>query len=154
MTPLPHTRSCFVCGEFNPNGLKMRFESDGKIVQARFVAQPEHVGFKETVHGGIISTLLDEVMVWACAVQTRQFAYCAELTVRFLHPLRPQQEVIATGELAINRRQKLFEARAELKDPAGLVLATATGRYLPIKGADLADMATDFIGDAGWLLNS
>src|SRR5436305_752733 len=31
---LPHTRSCFVCGESNPVGLKLRFETDGRIVQA------------------------------------------------------------------------------------------------------------------------
>ncbi|PWU15057.1 MAG: PaaI family thioesterase [Verrucomicrobia bacterium] len=152
MKTLPHTRSCFVCGEFNPAGLKLRFQTDGRVVQARFVPRPEHIGFKETVHGGLIATLLDEVMVWACAVHTRQFAYCAEFTVRFLHPLRPRQEVTAVGELVVNRRGKLFEARAELKDGAGLVLATATGRYLPIKGAEISEMATDFIGDAGWLL--
>ena len=27
MKLLPHTRSCFVCGESNPAGLKLRFET-------------------------------------------------------------------------------------------------------------------------------
>ena len=151
MRTLPHTHSCFVCGESNPVGLKLRFETDGRIVQTRFRPGPEHVGFRQTIHGGLIATLLDEIMVWACAVQTRRFAFCAELNVRFLNPVRPNEELAAVGELASNRRDKLFEARAELKNQAGLVLATATGKYLPIKNADAKEMATDFVGDPGWV---
>jgi acyl-coenzyme A thioesterase PaaI-like protein len=151
MKLLPHTRSCFVCGESNPAGLKLHFETDGRIVQTRFMPRAEHVGFRQTVHGGLIATLLDEIMVWACAVQTRRFAYCAELKVRFINPVRPNQEALASGELVSNRRGKLFEARAELRNQAGLVLATATGKYLPVKHAEATEMATDFIGDPSWV---
>jgi uncharacterized protein (TIGR00369 family) len=147
MKELPHTHSCFVCGESNSIGLNLRFEADGNIVRTRFTPRPEHIGFKQVVHGGIAATLLDEIMVWACAVQTKQFAYCAELTVRFLSPLRPGEEVLATGELTANRRNKIFEAKGEIKDRDGKLLAIATGKYLPIRGAELAEMATDFVGD-------
>ena len=154
MKLLPHTRSCFVCGEANPAGLKLRFETDGRLVQTRFVPRPEHVGFRQTVHGGLVATLLDEIMVWACAVQAKRFAFCAELNVRFLNPVRPDDPVVARGELVSNRRNKLFEARAELRDQAGLALATATGKYLPIKVADATEMATDFVGDPGWVFGA
>ena len=151
MKLLPHTRSCFVCGESNPAGLKLRFETDGRLVQTRFVPRAEHVGFRRTAHGGLTATLLDEIMVWACAVQTKRFAFCAELNVRFLNPVRPGEALVASGELVSNRRGKLFEAKAELRDKAGLVLATASGKYLPIKQAELADMVTDFVEDPGWV---
>jgi uncharacterized protein (TIGR00369 family) len=151
MQSLPHTRSCFVCGEANPAGLKLRFETDGRLVQTRFRPRPEHVGFKQTIHGGLISTLLDEIMVWACVVQTRQFAFCAELNVRFLAPLRPDDEVVATGELVANRKNRIFEAKAFLQNSSGQTLAGATGKYLPIKAGDLSEMVTDFVGDPGWL---
>src|SRR5215472_10692690 len=136
MNVLPHTHSCFVCGESNSIGMNLRFETDGRIVQTHFTPRAEHIGFKQTVHGGIIATLLDEIMVWACAVQTRRFAYCVELNVRFSNPGRPGEEVLATGELVSNRRDKLFEAKGELRDGAGLLLASATGKYLPIKEAE------------------
>src|SRR5258708_31649888 len=147
MKQLPHTRSCFVCGESNPIGLKLRFETDGRSVQAHFVRRAEHIGFRQTVHGGLIATLLDEIMVWACAVQARRFAFCAELNVRFLSPVRPNESALATAELVANRRNRIFEAKAELRSERGALLATATGKYLPIKAADAADMATDFVGD-------
>ena len=151
MKTLPHTRSCFVCGESNPVGLRLRFETDGSTVQTRFTPDAAHVGFRHTIHGGLIATLLDEIMVWACAVRTKRFAFCAELNVRFVHPLRPGQEVLAVGELVANRRNKLFEARAELRGQQGSVHATATAKYLPIKGGDVREMVTDFVGDPSWV---
>jgi len=131
--------------------LKLRFETDGRIVQTRFVPRTEHIGFKQTVHGGLIATLLDEIMVWACAVQTRRFAFCAELKVRFVHPLRPNEEVGAAAQLITNRRNKMFEAKAELRNQTGLVLASAAGKYLPVKEADATEMATDFVDDERWV---
>lgn len=147
MRKLPHTKSCFVCGESNPIGLHLIMETDGRIVRAHFQPRPEHVGFKHTVHGGLITTLLDELMVWACAVQTQQFAYCAELNVRFLRPVTPGQNTTVTSELVSNRRNKLFEARAELRDEANLVLAEGSGKYMPMKGEGVAQLREELIGD-------
>lgn len=104
------------------------------------------------MHGGLIATVLDEVMVWGCAVATRNFAFCAELNVRFLSPVRPGEELVAVGELAANRKGRIFETKGSLRDTSGKTLAEATGKYLPIKTEDAAVMATDFVGDAKWLL--
>jgi uncharacterized protein (TIGR00369 family) len=151
MNELPHTRSCFVCGESNLHGLKLRSETDGMTVRARFAFGSEHVGFRETVHGGLSATLLDEIMTWVCAVRAKRFAYCAELNVRYLHPVRPNQELVAVAELIANRRGRLFEAKSEVRDAAGTVLVTAVGKYLPLKDRDAAEMATDFVGDLSWV---
>ena len=153
MKMLPHTRSCFVCGESNPLGLNLRFETDGKSVRTKFTPRAEHIGFKNTVHGGLTATLLDEIMVWACAVQTQRFAFCAELTVRYVGPLHPGEATEAVAEMTANRRDRIFEARAEVKNKAGLVLARATGKYIPVNTGDAADMATDFVDDPSGVLN-
>jgi uncharacterized protein (TIGR00369 family) len=152
MHKLPHTHSCFVCGESNPVGLRLRFETDGRVVHGRYTPRPEHVGFKQVIHGGLISTLLDEIMVWACAVQTRRFAFCAELNVRFAQPARPDEPLLAAAEMIANRRDRIYEAKAELRNEAGVLLATATGKYLPVKNADLAEMAGDFVEEPGTFL--
>jgi hypothetical protein len=36
-----------------------------------------------------------------------------------------------------------------LRDQAGLLLASATGKYLPMKAADVSEMLGDFVGGAG-----
>ena len=151
MRELPHTHSCYVCGEFNPRGLNLRFESDGKTVRASFAPAPEHAGFKTVTHGGILATVLDEIMVWACAVATGRFAFCAEMTVRFHAPANPGEALIAAAELTQNRRDKLFEARATLTNPAGQLVAEATGKYRPIRADEVRGMLTDIIGDVSWL---
>jgi len=147
MTPLPHTRSCFVCGEANTHGLRLRFQTDGKIVHSRFTPRGEHIGFKGVTHGGILATVLDEIMVWAVAVATRRFAYCAEMTVRFQRPARTDEELTATAELVVDRRGKIYEAKGELRSVSGDVVATATGKYLPIPEGEVAGMLTELIGD-------
>lgn len=147
MRELPHTHSCFVCGESNPLGMKLRFETDGRIVQTRFHPRPEHIGFKNVVHGGLIATVLDEIMVWACAVQTGQFAFCAELNLRYLNPLPPGEDVVVTGELMANRGDRIFEAQAAVKNLRGQALARAKWKYLPVKTAELTEMLTDVVGD-------
>jgi uncharacterized protein (TIGR00369 family) len=151
MKRLPHTRSCFVCGEANPRGFNLRSETDGRIVQARLVFDATHVGFKETVHGGLTATVLDEVMTWACVVQSRRFAYCAELNVRYLKPVRPGLQLVATAEMTSNRRGRVFETKGEILDSLGTTLAAATGKYIPLKELDAAEMKVDFIGDLAWL---
>jgi uncharacterized protein (TIGR00369 family) len=147
MELLPRTHSCFVCGESNKLGLRLLFFKDGNVVRTEYAAIPEHIGFKNTVHGGIIATLLDEAMVWACAVQTKLFAFCAELNVRFQQPLHPGDRTRIVAELVSNRRNRIFEARAELRNSAGTVLATATGKYLPMKSGEAGDMWSELVGD-------
>lgn len=147
MRQLPHTRSCFVCGESNAHGLNLRFESVGDEVHSRFTPRAEHIGFKGVTHGGILATVLDEIMVWAVAVRTSRFAYCAEMTVRFLQPSKPDVELLVVAELVANRRNKLFEAKAELRDDAGAIYATATGKYLPVPANDVSPMLAELVGD-------
>jgi uncharacterized protein (TIGR00369 family) len=151
MRELPHTHHCFVCGESNAVGLKLRFTTDGRVVHTRFRLRSAHNGFRGIIHGGILTTVLDEIMVWACAVPTRRFAFCAELNARFLNPVRPDDEIIATGEMLANRKNRIFEAKGVLANASGQVFAEATGKFLPIPKSDLTSMMTDLVGDTGWL---
>jgi acyl-coenzyme A thioesterase PaaI-like protein len=147
MEKLPHTRSCFVCGDSNPMGLKLGFETDGTRVHSRFTPRPEHVGFKGVIHGGLLSTWLDEMMVWACAVQTHRFAYCTELTVRFVKTARPHEPLRGTAELTLNRKNKLFEVKSELRNEREEIVAEGTGKYFAVRASDLRGMVDDFVGD-------
>jgi acyl-coenzyme A thioesterase PaaI-like protein len=142
-----------VCGKANPVGLNLAFVTDGRQVTASFIPRVEHIGFADTIHGGLVSTVLDEAMVRACGVSAGQFAYCAELIVRFRHPVRPENRLQVVGELVEDRRGRLLLARGEIRDPAGRVLASATGKYIPVPPDELGDMLADFEGDIRSLLS-
>jgi acyl-coenzyme A thioesterase PaaI-like protein len=149
MQLLPHTRQCFVCGIENPAGLRLDLATDQRMVETRFQFRRELCGFKETVHGGLIATVLDEVMVWAVGVGAGQLSYCGELTVRYQQPTPPRTEVVARGELVENKRGRLFFAKAALYDAAGNLLAESTGKYLPVPGALRPALLADFVEDPG-----
>jgi uncharacterized protein (TIGR00369 family) len=152
MEALPRTRSCFVCGTTNPLGLDLGMSTDCRTVETRFQFRPEHAGLARTVHGGLLSTVLDELMAWACGVVTRRLAYCAELTVRFHRPVTPGVNVVGEGELVENRRGRVYLAKASLRDEAGGLLAEATGKFIPVPGELQEKVVADFEVDPGaWL---
>ena len=66
---------CFVCGEENPSGLHLKFSANKGKIQTEFIPRKIHQGYKNIVHGGIISTLLDEAMVKAALMQEHACGY-------------------------------------------------------------------------------
>jgi acyl-coenzyme A thioesterase PaaI-like protein len=136
-------------------GFNLQMQTDGKIAEGQFQFRPEHVGFRNTIHGGLIATVLDEVMVWACGVVVRQLTYCAEMTVRYRRPVLPGVPVIARAELAENRKGRILIAKATLQDLGGpVVYAEASGKYMPMGSQDTAFMVGDFVDDARSLFTS
>ena len=55
---------CFACGKENPDGLQLEFKysEDGSKVETTYIPPEKFQGWKGIVHGGIITTLLDEIM--------------------------------------------------------------------------------------------
>jgi acyl-coenzyme A thioesterase PaaI-like protein len=98
--------------------------------------------------------VLDETMVWACALEAKRFVYCAELTVRYLHPIRPGASLIASSRVIEPRRNKLFTASAELASSEQSILAAATGKYMPIRGEVSREQIADFVGDLSFLVKT
>jgi len=75
------------------------------------------------------------------------------MKVRFVNSVPPNQPTLATAEMVADRRGRLFQARAELRDERGTLLASATGKYLPVGAEEAAAMAGDMLGDPGPVTN-
>lgn len=131
MDKQPNSRMCFVCGMENPIGLKLFFYTDdeGRCI-TRFRPHPEHQGYPGNLHGGIISTLLDETM-GRVLVPQNVFALTGRLEFKFRKPVPLDQELIVVGELTRNR-SRVYEARGEIRLPDGTVLVEGTGVYMRI----------------------
>lgn len=73
---------CFACGPDNPIGLKIDFHVDGDVCTAEFTPNENHVGYRNTVHGGILYTALDDVTANVLYQQGRR-AHTARCQVRY-----------------------------------------------------------------------
>lgn len=73
---------CFACGERNPQGLKVKFFQEGEKICTIFQPGENHQGYPGIMHGGLTSTLLDEVMS-RCVQETGAAGLTAKLEVRF-----------------------------------------------------------------------
>lgn len=141
---LPWTKSCFVCGENNPHGLRLRSRIEGDRVVLQHTTREADLGYRHIVHGGICMTLLDEVMTWAAILTLRRACVAAELTVRLKEPVTAGQRIRVEGWISA-ARTRLVAAEGAVLDPAGRVLAVASGKYvaMPAEGASLC--TKDFV---------
>ena len=122
---------CFVCGRKNPIGLKLEFLlKEGRTLETKFTPQKVHQGFADVVHGGILATVLDEVMV-NLPCMLGQTAVTARMEVTLKRPARVGQELIFTARLTRETRRTLDAcARAETDD--GTVVAEARGTLMKV----------------------
>jgi len=126
-------KNCFVCGEENRGGLQLRFEIDRewRRIRTEFVPTRMYQGFSGVVHGGIISTVLDEAMT-KLAFSLGLDAVTGKLTVRFKNPLMVGERIVATGEI-LKESGRSVEARAEAVKDDGTVVAVAEGLLIRLK---------------------
>jgi uncharacterized protein (TIGR00369 family) len=129
---LPHTVGCFVCGRDNPLGLQISstVDTDTGNVHTTFTPKPQHIGFESIIHGGILATLLDEVMVWAAIWASRKACVAGELSLRFIQRAFPGDELRAIATVVRNR-SRLIETTGEIRS-GETIICTATAKYVPL----------------------
>ena len=119
MTPLPleDDAMCFCCGPRNPIGLKLQFETtpEGRM-RTLWTPRREHQGFKDIVHGGLVATVLDEVMVRLLYIRGIR-AVTAGMETRLIRPLRRGTRYRFEGWIVQDRgRAVITEAEAAEAD--------------------------------------
>jgi len=126
----PMYLNCFVCGIQNSRGMNTRFYTDGDGVRAIFTADETLSGYRNLIHGGIISTLLDGAIIWATYAAMGRLGVTAELTVRFLNPCPIDKECIIIGKM-LKEMSRLWIAEGILIDKEGTLYAKAVGKVVP-----------------------
>jgi uncharacterized protein (TIGR00369 family) len=119
---------CFACGKANEHGLRLQIAPTEDGCRTVFTPLRRHEGFAGHTHGGILSTVLDEVIAWACRLQGYD-AVTAELTVRFRKPVPINQPVEVLGKV-LSERGRLITGEAVLRSEQGEVLALARAKMV------------------------
>ena len=90
--------NCFGCGQENPIGLRLRYRHEGDALVTEFTPGDEHEGWRGIVHGGIIATLLYEVME-NFAYRNGTVAMMRDMQTRFRSPAKIGEPIVAIARL-------------------------------------------------------
>jgi acyl-coenzyme A thioesterase PaaI-like protein len=128
MTKQPNSRHCFGCGVDNACGLAMTFyESEPGHVMAEYTVPDQYQGYPGIVHGGIVFTMLDEVLGRVTMVGDHtMFTMTAKVEIRFRKPVPTGEPLQIQGRLE-RKRGRLYFASAELRLPDGSIAAETKG---------------------------
>lgn len=133
--PPPLADYCFVCGKNNPQGFKIEVRySEAELAAETELAIPrEYQGWAEVIHGGILSTLLDELMahaVWHFAGPGLTLG----LEVRFHAPLKPGESIRVRGVMhTLNGSRRQAEGEI-IRLADGQRIASGKSRFLLLPG--------------------
>lgn len=129
--PIKHIDYCFVCGKKNPLGLHAIIKRDKDKIIGEFIPKREHEGPKGILHGGIVSALLDEVMVHLAhtVISSGQDTPTVSLTIRFFKPVPTGKRIILEATTT-GKRSKLIQAQASIKFADGTLVAKAEGKFI------------------------
>ena len=124
---------CFVCGMKNPFGFQVKPEIINEGASVRIECTPaEHLqGWANILHGGILSTLLDEAITYVGIGTFDQHAVTAQLEVRFRNPAPTGVKLLVCAERT-KVSKRLVEAKAEVTLGDGTLIATGTGKVVPV----------------------
>ncbi len=138
---------CFGCGKQNPCGLKLEFNWDGKIVTSSFTPTELHEGWKGIIHGGILSSLLDEAMGYVSCFE-KIGGVTAVIEVRFKRPVRVGEPLTITAWVS-NKARRFVDTEASLSLADGTIVATAKAKqYISSKVILPNDRWEQYTGEA------
>ena len=123
----PH--NCFACGTLNEHGLQLTLHAEDGRCWTELSLGKGFEGWDGIAHGGVVCTLLDEVMAWA-TIEHEAWGVTARMTVSFKRPVPIETAIRGEGWVE-DARKRLIHTGGRIVDVAsGIILATAAGTYM------------------------
>jgi uncharacterized protein (TIGR00369 family) len=125
----PHR--CFACGELNEQGLRLTIHTDPSGAWTETILEPRFQGWEAVAHGGVVCTLLDEVMAWS-VIGRGMWGVTARLNVTFRRPIPVGSPVRAEGWV-VEENRRAHRAEGRVVDPAsGEVFARGESTFVAV----------------------
>lgn len=125
---IEEAKMCFACGPENPLGLRIHFALADGICTGEFQPTANHVGYENTVHGGIIFSALDDVMANVLYLQNIK-AHTARCEIRYRQALAVGDRIFLRGWIE-NQRKRLVLLRGEARLADGTLIADAEASFM------------------------
>ncbi|MFX0125423.1 MAG: PaaI family thioesterase [Candidatus Hodarchaeota archaeon] len=133
--------NCFGCSPTNHHGLQLRFYLSEKGCFTEYAVPDHFCGFDQWVHGGIISSMLDEVAAWSIISHLFKIGITREITAKFLNPVLAMTKIYIEGEI-ISYDGKNAVVKSKITSTNGLILAEAESKWSLPSTSTLAKIAS------------
>ena len=133
---------CYACGKNNEHGLKLKFHHENQEITTNYTATDIHQGFPNHLHGGIISTILDEVMSRVCLIYGK-WGMTANMSIKYLKPISIGTKFKATAK-AVRQNRKLIEVSGKIFLPDNSLAIESSAIFLFIESEKLLKMSEQF----------
>ncbi len=109
--PIFESHNCFACGHMNHSGLQMEFFTDETSVFSKLKLPSRFCGWNNLVHGGIVTTILDETMGWSAIYLLKKVVLTRSITIDYLKPVFVDTELKAEGKVlkVVSEREAIIE---------------------------------------------
>ncbi len=133
------SKHCFVCGTENKGSLKTKFyELENKELMSVSTPTEIHQSYPDRVHGGVISSVLDEVIGRSIMIdEPDAWGVTVELNIKYKKPVPIDKPIKAVARTTRNTRL-LFEGTGEILLEDGSVAATGHAKYYKMSIEKLA----------------
>jgi uncharacterized protein (TIGR00369 family) len=132
--------NCFACGTANPIGLNLQFYRLGNAVCSDITLSKNYEGWQNMAHGGIISTLLDEVMSWAIVYFRRTFFVTRKMDMKYVRPVLIGIPLTVKGRVLDSSKGSKIEASGEIRDHEGRLFVKSTGEFVEVPRESLSSV--------------
>lgn len=120
---------CFGCDPDNTAGLGLEFTREDDRVVSTWAPKPEHEGYPGVIHGGILSTVADEIGGWFTLAVLEKAGVTRELTSRYLHPARAEDGPFTVTAFAEEVTKKLARIGVEITNRDGVLCTKSRADY-------------------------
>ena len=134
---------CFACAPHNPVGLHLDFYEDGDEIVSHWHPSKHYQGWVNTLHGGIISTLADEIAAWVVARKLQAAGVTTRLNVTFRRPLLTTDTEISLRAHLVSQRRNIATIHVSISNSQGELCAEAEIVYYVMSEEKSHEMGFD-----------
>ena len=141
---------CFGCAPDNPIGLHMEFFEEGDNILCFWRPQNHFEGWVGVLHGGIISTLIDETAGWVVTRKLQAAGMTSKLDVTFRKPVTSSEVQVTVKAHLAEKRRNLALIDVVVENAHGEVCAEGRVTYFVMsaeKSAEMGFIPCDVDGD-------
>lgn len=137
--PKPQGHHCFACGTANPIGLHLDFYRLDDSICSEITLGREYEGWENMAHGGIVSTLLDEIMSWTLIYFKKAFFVTRKMQVKYVRPVPVGEPLVVKGRITKDGSQ-LVKVRGDVWDGGNRLLARSEAEFAMVSEDKLSSV--------------